>query len=112
MTATISTHVLDTGDGSPAGGVAVSLFRRRGDEWVGCGAAATDSDGRVRDLLQAPLEAGEYRIVFATGAYFAGRSEPCFYPEVQVHFSVTDAATHHHVPLLLNRFGYATYRGS
>jgi 5-hydroxyisourate hydrolase len=29
-----------------------------------------------------------------------------------VVFEVTDATAHHHVPLLLSPFGYATYRGS
>jgi 5-hydroxyisourate hydrolase len=35
-----------------------------------------------------------------------------FYPEVTVAFDVTDAAAHHHVPLLLSPFAYSTYRGS
>ena len=34
-----------------------------------------------------------------------------FYPEVVVTFTVGDDG-HYHVPLLLNPFGYSTYRGS
>ena len=54
-----------------------------------------------------------HRIRFDTGAYFAERrASPTFYPEVVVAFEITDAAAHHHVPLLLSPFAYSTYRGS
>jgi 5-hydroxyisourate hydrolase len=35
-----------------------------------------------------------------------------FYPEVVVVFTIADADQHYHVPVLLNPFGYSTYRGS
>lgn len=110
---TITTHVLDTARGRPAAGVPVTLERAaRGDGWAPAGRAVTDADGRARDLLAAPLEAGRYRLTFDTGAYFHAAGVAAFYPEVSVHFEVTDPAEHHHVPLLLNPFGYSTYRGS
>jgi len=56
--------------------------------------------------------AGVHRLRFDTGAWFAGRGQPGFYPEVTVVFEVTDPAEHHHVPLLLSPYGYTTYRGS
>jgi 5-hydroxyisourate hydrolase len=31
---------------------------------------------------------------------------------VVIVFRITDAAAHHHVPLLLSTFAYSTYRGS
>jgi 5-hydroxyisourate hydrolase len=31
---------------------------------------------------------------------------------VRIEFFVADADQHYHVPLLLNPFGYSTYRGS
>jgi 5-hydroxyisourate hydrolase len=34
-----------------------------------------------------------------------------FYPFVEIVFNVATTA-HYHVPLLLNPFGYSTYRGS
>ncbi|HEV2149040.1 MAG TPA: hydroxyisourate hydrolase [Longimicrobiaceae bacterium] len=106
----ITTHVLDTSRGRPAGGVAVRL--ERGPEVLAHG--ATDADGRLRDLLPAgtPLQPGSYRLVFDTGAYFAGHAADAFYPEVSVVFQVRDAGEHYHVPLLLSPFGYSTYRGS
>jgi len=100
----VTTHVLDTSAGTPAAGVETQLFR--GDVLVALG--ITDGDGRWT-ALSSPAEPGTYRLVFATGAYFRGRS---FHPQVTVEFAVQDADQHHHVPLLLSPFGYTTYRGS
>jgi 5-hydroxyisourate hydrolase len=107
---TLSTHVLDTANGRPAAGVAVTLERQDGAAWEAVGAGVTDADGRVRDLLPAgsTLSQGDWRLTFDTGAYFSAG----FYPQVTVVFRVADAGQHHHVPLLLSPYGYATYRGS
>jgi 5-hydroxyisourate hydrolase len=105
----LSTHVLDSSNGRPAPGVAVSL--RHGDRLVGKG--VTDDDGRLRDWLPAGEPGtGVHRLVFETGAYFARSGVTAFYPEVVVTFVVTDPAAHYHVPLLLSPFAYSTYRGS
>jgi len=111
----ITTHVLDTTAGRPAAGVAVRLevhVAERG--WVALGSAVTDADGRVRDLLAAGarLDAGRYRLTFDTGAYFRAQGTTGFYPSVPIEFEVQDGGEHYHVPLLLSRFGYSTYRGS
>ncbi len=114
MTSPITTHVLDTTRGRPAEGVAITL-ERRGDDggWSVLGRGATDADGRLRDLLPAgSLVAGTYRITFDTGGYHARTGVKGFYPEASVVFTVEDTDGHYHVPLLLNPFGYATYRGS
>lgn len=76
------------------------------------GQGRTDEDGRVRDLGPERLDAGDYRIVFDTGAYFATLGQEAFYPEVMVAFTLADPDAHHHVPLLLSPYGYSTYRGS
>jgi len=103
---TISTHVLDTALGKPAGGIAVVL--ERGGEQIGAG--TTDSDGRLRDFL--PVGEGTYRLRFDVGEYFAKSGRAAFYPEVVVVFRVGAADEHYHVPVLLSPFGYSTYRGS
>jgi len=110
----ITTHVLDLAMGRPARGVTVRLEVRQGTQWVGLATRATDDDGRVKDLLAegARLDAGFYRLTFETGPYFTRLGMLTFYPEVPVLFEVTDAAQHHHVPLLVSPFGYSTYRGS
>jgi 5-hydroxyisourate hydrolase len=105
----LSTHVLDSSNGRPAEGVAVSLHH--GDRLIGKG--VTDHDGRLRDWLPAGEPgAGVHRLVFETGAYFARSGVTAFYPEVVVTFVVADPAAHYHVPLLLSPFAYSTYRGS
>ncbi|OLP72968.1 hydroxyisourate hydrolase, partial [Salmonella enterica subsp. enterica serovar Javiana] len=76
------------------------------------GAGATDSDGRVGSIGPERLDAGDYRLRFASGDYFAAQGVTGFYPEVVVVFTVADADAHYHVPVLLNPYGYSTYRGS
>ena len=107
----ITTHVLDTSRGRPAAGVAVALERETGGGWAAAGRGATDADGRLKSLTVAEVEAGTYRLTFETGAYFAALGVESFYPRVVVVFSV-GAGEHYHVPLLVNPFGYSTYRGS
>jgi 5-hydroxyisourate hydrolase len=101
--ATLSTHVLDTSRGRPAAGIVVRLEAAG----VVVGEGVTDEDGRI-GRLGPELEPGDYVVRFDTGAYLG---EAAFYPEVAVTFRIA-ADEHHHVPLLLNPFGYSTYRGS
>jgi 5-hydroxyisourate hydrolase len=109
----ISTHVLDTMRGTPAAGLEVTLSRREPDgDWKAVGEAVTDADGRVRELTEEELEAGEYRLEFATRPYFERSGLSAFYPQVTVVFSLDDATGHVHVPLLLSPFGYTTYKGT
>jgi 5-hydroxyisourate hydrolase len=109
----ITTHVLDTAAGRPGRGIAIELERDDGGSWQPVGAGTTDDDGRLRTLTPAgPVAAGTYRLRFHTGAYLAASHQAGFFPIVEVQFSVLDGAQHHHVPLLLSPFGYATYRGS
>ena len=106
---TLSTHVLDTSLGSPAAGITVVLETVAGQA---IGDGITDGDGRVGSIGPERLESGDYRLRFASGPYFAGRGVDAFYPEVVVVFTIADADQHYHVPVLLNPFGYSTYRGS
>lgn len=96
----ISTHVLDAGRGEPAAGVRVELFR----DGMLVSAAETNADGRVADLVHAPLQAGTYRLVFHVPSSFISRLE--------VQFAVTDTGRHYHIPLLVSPFACTTYRGS
>ena len=114
-TNTVSTHVLDTGLGTPACGIRVVLERidEHGDV-SSLGTGVTDEDGRLRHLLAPGTELvnGTYRLRFDTASYFAAAQRDTLYPEVTVVFRVTGATQHYHVPLLLSPFGYTTYRGS
>ncbi|HTD46438.1 MAG TPA: hydroxyisourate hydrolase [bacterium] len=102
MSASISTHVLDTRRGAPARGLRVELFRNN----VRLSARVTDADGRIADLALAPLRAGTYRLVFRPGR----RSG--FFSRIEVEFVVADPRRHYHIPLLLAPYACMTYRGS
>ena len=115
----LTTHVLDTANGCPAGGVAIELFRIGPDgARTSLVATSTNGDGRT----DAPLLAAEafaigcYEIVFDAGAYFRARgtptAEPAFLGLVPIRFSIADSNGHYHVPLLVSPWSYSTYRGS
>ncbi|HYW74714.1 MAG TPA: hydroxyisourate hydrolase [Pyrinomonadaceae bacterium] len=110
----ITTHVLDTARGRPAAGVPVTLEIEAAGGWKPIGKGTTNADGRISDLMPdaAATEAGIYRLIFDTAAYFANQNTASFYPSVTVVFKIDDSKQHYHVPLLLSPFGYSTYRGS
>ena len=112
MTPHLTTHVLDAATGTPAPGIELTLAAASG---AVVATGTTDADGRA-GLGPEALEAGDYALTFATGAYFAARDVETFYPSVTVTFSVDVAdeggGRHLHVPLLLSPFAYSTYRGS
>jgi 5-hydroxyisourate hydrolase len=111
----ITTHVLDTSKGRPAKGVSVLLeFQSADGTWLELARGATNDDGRVADLLPKDKEivGGIYRITFNTGRYYSDNQTSGFYPLVPIIFEIKDSKQHYHVPLLLNPFGYSTYRGS
>lgn len=117
--AKLSTHVLDTSRGAPAGGLAIDLYRRGPEETrTLLRSVSTNSDGRTGEplLSGAELLPGIYELVFQAGAYFRALDiplpEPPFLDEVVIRFGIADASASYHVPLLLAPYGYSTYRGS
>lgn len=107
----ITTHVLDTAKGKPAAGIAIRLERLDGDAWSFLASGATDSDGRLRTLMEGvDRRAGRYRLRFDVARYLD--RDDVFFPEVTIEFIVQRPEEHYHVPLLLSPFGYSTYRGS
>ena len=111
---TLSTHVLDTSTGRPAGGLQVELATRdAAGTWQPVCAGETNADGRVPALRPpgASLSGGHFRLSFDVAAYFSRRGVETFYPAVTVEFLAHDEG-HYHVPLLVSPYGYSTYRGS
>ncbi len=106
--ATLSTHVLDTSVGRAATGIAVALEH----DGARIGDGTTDADGRIGAIGPDNLAAGDYMLRFDSGSYFAADGRDCFYPEVVVVFTIANPDQHYHVPVLLNPFGYGTYRGT
>lgn len=108
----ISTHILDTSRGRPAANVAVVLESMEGPDWKPVAKGTTDADGRIKPLLEAIPSTGTYRLRFEVGPYFESQGFDFFFDTVSVEFLVKSEAEHYHVPLLVNPFGYSTYRGS
>jgi 5-hydroxyisourate hydrolase len=114
----LTTHVLDTANGKPGAGMAVTLYRRADEGYKINKSVTTNADGRAAaPLLEGDaLLPGRYRLVFAAGAYFrssgAALPDPPFVDEVVIDFGIADPAAHYHVPLLVSPWSYSTYRGS
>jgi 5-hydroxyisourate hydrolase / 2-oxo-4-hydroxy-4-carboxy-5-ureidoimidazoline decarboxylase len=109
----LTTHVLDTSIGRPGKNITVKLLQPVNNGWQVIAQGVTNADGRIPDLLpeEKQLVPGNYKLLFETGSYFSLNNVKGFYPEVEIQFSITDGS-HYHVPLLINPFGYSTYRGS
>lgn len=113
----LSVHVLDLQTGQPSPGIRVDLERRAATgNWQPLGSGTTDEQGRIRALVPAAAldqwAAGDYRVVFRTGEFYARQQQSSFFPEIPVVFRVDSARQHYHVPLLLSPFGFSTYRGN
>ena len=114
----LTTHVLDTANGCPAAGMAVTLYRLDRGAPTLLKQVTLNHDGRADGpLLEgAAFVSGTYRLVFGVAAYFRARGaalpEPPFLDEVPLDFGLANADAHYHVPLLASPFAYSTYRGS
>lgn len=110
----ITTHILDTSKGKPAKGILICLEKQLdNNSWLEIGRGHTNDDGRLPNLVVANtfLDFGVYRLVFDTESYYKNTGVEGLYPSVTIAFKVFEN-THYHIPLLLNPFGYSTYRGS
>ena len=105
----ISTHILDTTKGMPASGVTVVLeMMDQNKSWVVLKKDQTNQDGRVSfDIENKP---GKYQLIFKIEDYF--KNQESFFLDTTVAFNITNINRKYHVPLLLNPYGYSTYRGS
>ena len=106
----ISTHILDTSVGFPAANVKVVLEKHNGAVWESLKEGVTNDDGRF--AFDVAFDAAKYRIHFHIEDYFKAKDMKSFFLDTPVAFEVTDTSRKYHVPLLLNPFGYSTYRGS
>lgn len=106
----ISTHILDTTLGNPAEGVPVDLKVKIGETWKTINESQTNLDGRI--AFECPFEKGTYQLHFKVEDYFAKTNTAHFFENVQITFNIQDTSRKYHVPILLNPYGYSTYRGS
>ncbi len=112
----LTTHVLDTAHGIPAGEMRIELHAADSGERLA--SLATNAEGRANaPLLEGgALRPGRYTLTFFVADYFRAQGvmlpEPPFLDVVRIDFGIADAAQHYHVPLLVSPWSYSTYRGS
>jgi len=116
MAGRLTTHVLDTANGRPGGGIEVRLYALGGERRL-VAATRTNTDGRTEEALLegVTLTSGDYELEFDVGPYFAGGGTVAgrrpFLNTVVVRVGL-EAGQHYHVPLLVSPWSYTTYRGS
>ena len=116
----LTTHVLDTAVGRPAAGLMIELWRMDGQPQH-LKTTVTNDDGRVDEpLLEGScFTAGIFELRFRAGDYLRklhnsrdGLADPLFLDVIPIRFGISNVDQHYHVPLLLQPYGYSTYRGS
>ena len=113
----LTTHVLDTAAGKPAGGLKIEIYLLDGGA-MHLKTFHTNADGRADGpvLEGAAFMRGHYELRFHAGDYLRGAGislpDPPFLDVIPIRFGIADASQHFHVPLLLSPYGYSTYRGS
>ncbi|XP_076025910.1 5-hydroxyisourate hydrolase b [Genypterus blacodes] len=111
----LTTHVLNTCHGVPAVNMELSLHRLDSKLmlWNLLTYETTDEDGRCPGLISPDaFTGGMYKLRFETGPYWERLGHNSFYPYIEVVFTITDGPQKVHIPLLLSRFSYSTYKGS
>lgn len=86
------------------------LEKYSGSSWQKIAEEKTNADGRI--VFQCSPEAAVYKLVFLLEDYFKKSNTEAFFMRAPVIFKITDTNRKYHVPLLLNPYGYSTYRGS
>lgn len=109
----LSTHILDTTKGLPSSDVTVKLYKLVGNVWIASSFnGKTNKDGRIQEFPMVDDSTnGVYKLRFETLPYFQKLGVDTLYPFIEIPFEIT-SESHYHIPLLLNPFGYSTYRGS
>lgn len=112
----LTTHVLDTANGTPAQGMRIELYRLDPERRL-LRETVTNQDGRTdRPVLpESEFETGTYELVFHVGDWLDAQghagSKPRFLDVIPLRFGMAQQ-DHYHVPLLISPYGYSTYRGS
>lgn len=113
----LTTHALDTVKGQAANDLSFSLSIVKGGYPVPIRTACTNEDGRSDGaiLSDGDFIPGVYEVTFRVGDYFIELNEADgrrYLDDVPIRVSIDDPSAHYHVPLILSRWGYTTYRGT
>jgi 5-hydroxyisourate hydrolase len=98
----LSTHVLDTYHGMPAGGMKIEILKLDGESYGIVKSVPTNVEGRVDEpLLPVPGAAaiGRYQLVFHLADYFKASDvrlpDPPFLDKVVIHFAIYEDKDHY-----------------
>ena len=114
----LTTHVLDLTLGKPADELEISFYITQSGRKELIANFITNSDGRLNKPIfdQSSIREGWYEMVFHAGKYLVAKHKmkeaDLFFDNISICFQINDLKQHYHVPLLLSKFGYSTYRGS
>ena len=114
--ATISSHALNSVDGTHAGGIAVALYMiGPSEERDLVFEAETDEGGRISGTVAADsVDSGaQYELVLQVGDYFAARMPAevgaQIVREVVVRFTMPDPEARYHIPMMLAPHSYSVW---
>ena len=113
----LTTHVLDTFNGSPGSGINGCLYKLEDQNKTKILDFELNTEGRTDKpiLANENFIIGKYELVFYCGDYFKNFTDlykPYFLDDVVIRFGINDRSQHYHVPLLISPWSYTTYRGS
>jgi 5-hydroxyisourate hydrolase len=113
----LTTHVLDTSAGRPAGGLRIDLHEVLGTGPELIAVQTTGENGRcAAPLIEgARLRSARYMLTFHVAEYFRARgvalAEPAFIESACIQIGIAWPEQHYHVPLLITPWSYSVYRG-
>ena len=115
--ATLTSHTLNSVDGSHAGGIAVELIEIANDGTrKSIFSDNTDEGGRLSRDINSPDDSAIYELVFRTGEYFEAllipRDGPQISNEVVIRFEMKDPDGSYHIPLMLSPNSYSVWWSS
>lgn len=109
--ARVSSHTLNSVDGSHAAGIKVSL--RNLDTQETLFETEMDQGGRLSEEIVNPEGRAQYELVFETGAYWQSHLDKMesasIMTEIVIRFSMPDADGRYHIPLILAPNGYSVW---
>lgn len=115
--AIVSSHTLNSVDGTHAAGIAVTL-RKLGstDASAIVFQTTTDDGGRFSETVEDPDASATYELIFETGNYFAINAQqsarPQFLSDVVIRLKMPDPDERYHLPLMLAPNSYSVWWSS
>ena len=114
--ATLSTHLLNSTDGTHAGHVGIRIFQLGSDgQRLRMLDKATDDGGRFSESINLPSDSAhlDYEMVIQSGAYFAARglngAGRQIVKEIVIRFTMPDPLGAYHIPLMIAPNSYSVW---